>query len=710
MIGMDKVLLASRGSTGEPAPEGVSFDGVNDYLSRGSDLVGNTDSKTFTFSCWVYVDETGLASDPYVYESGSLRFAVYYQRSSNHFWINAQNSSGTNVYVQSLRYVDGGSNFSAQNNTWINILASVDLAASQSQVYVSDVAVTAAPTVISNDFIDFTTADHRIAQRFSGQRYKGRISHLFLDYTKRDLSVEANRRLFITDDGKPADWSALVALNPIIAMRMLDKDTAGDNEGTGGDFTVNGVLDTSQRGANQDNCAASQFDGVDDNLTKSSISTSDGKQFLLSFQYKTNSAGSKEIFNCRSTGNSGVKSDSGNLQIFAANASGTNILFALVPSVVVGKLSHFVISCDMSDTNKRHVIVDNVDVTASVTWITYTDDVIDFTPTLNWQISGSGTVNEIDGVLGEIYFDTRYEALTVDGDFWNPQSNRPKSVRRVIEDTGIVPPLAMPLAAYDPRVNLGLGGDFTQLGSGLFGARGASEFIARSADLANGGSSPTGILHRNSSLSASDSKTTTLVIAFLDRSAGSEAMLSAKNAGLNEVVQLFCGQGGGSCVIRLRDSAGQVCFESISSLGLTNSTFSTLMLNVDVSVSSSNLFVNGQSVTDTVSYQNNNIDFSGIINTYVGSNSLTPSFEGQVCFVYLSNLSVDFAQEENRNLFFDQLGYPKDLSKQIADGVIPQPLFYLPFDDPDDLGKDASGNDNHFVVNGVVTQGSDFSL
>ena len=32
-------------------PEGVDFDGVNDYLSRSTDLVGNVDSKTFTFSC-----------------------------------------------------------------------------------------------------------------------------------------------------------------------------------------------------------------------------------------------------------------------------------------------------------------------------------------------------------------------------------------------------------------------------------------------------------------------------------------------------------------------------------------------------------------------------------------------------------------------------------------------------------------------------------
>jgi hypothetical protein len=39
----------------EPLPPGqydVFFDGSNDYLTRGADLVGNADSKVFTLSLW----------------------------------------------------------------------------------------------------------------------------------------------------------------------------------------------------------------------------------------------------------------------------------------------------------------------------------------------------------------------------------------------------------------------------------------------------------------------------------------------------------------------------------------------------------------------------------------------------------------------------------------------------------------------------------
>ena len=48
-----KILAAAI--TSQPSANGVAdaidFDGANDYLSRSSDLVGNTDGKTFTFSC-----------------------------------------------------------------------------------------------------------------------------------------------------------------------------------------------------------------------------------------------------------------------------------------------------------------------------------------------------------------------------------------------------------------------------------------------------------------------------------------------------------------------------------------------------------------------------------------------------------------------------------------------------------------------------------
>ena len=57
------------GGTSVAAPEGVDFDGVNDYLSRSSDLVGNVNSKTFTFSCWFYFCRYSLSRIKYYTKS-----------------------------------------------------------------------------------------------------------------------------------------------------------------------------------------------------------------------------------------------------------------------------------------------------------------------------------------------------------------------------------------------------------------------------------------------------------------------------------------------------------------------------------------------------------------------------------------------------------------------------------------------------------------
>ena len=63
-----KALQAAAGNT--PAGDlaaAIDFDGTNDYLSRSSDMTGNADGKTFTFSAWIY--ETSGNSK--IYQAGS---------------------------------------------------------------------------------------------------------------------------------------------------------------------------------------------------------------------------------------------------------------------------------------------------------------------------------------------------------------------------------------------------------------------------------------------------------------------------------------------------------------------------------------------------------------------------------------------------------------------------------------------------------------
>jgi hypothetical protein len=62
MSSASKIIQAAAGNveTGVE-PVGIEFDGSNDYLTRTTDLVGNQDSKTFTFSCWVYVPDNAVS-------------------------------------------------------------------------------------------------------------------------------------------------------------------------------------------------------------------------------------------------------------------------------------------------------------------------------------------------------------------------------------------------------------------------------------------------------------------------------------------------------------------------------------------------------------------------------------------------------------------------------------------------------------------------
>lgn len=187
------LLLATSGdiASGVVEPEGVDFDGVNDYLSRSSDLVGNVDSKTFTFSAWVYV------SNDNVYVYGSSNGAIFsYTASNGNLGVYLKNSVGTTILSATASKI--------QSNTFTHVLVSLDLAnTSHRYIYLNDVLTTPTWATFTNDSINFTDTNHYINNYNTGNDGTCRLSNIFLDYTYRDLSIEANRRLFITADGKP---------------------------------------------------------------------------------------------------------------------------------------------------------------------------------------------------------------------------------------------------------------------------------------------------------------------------------------------------------------------------------------------------------------------------------------------------------------------------------------------------------------------------
>ena len=213
------------------------FDGSS-KLVRTSDLSGNADGKTFTFSAWV--NYTDVSSTQRIYSGGQENdgdFLIYLS-STGTITVLAHNTATTTT----LQYT---SSTTLSADTWHHVLFSFDMANSSNRyAYLDDVAMSGTYSTYTNADIEFANADHVIGSHptISSQNFNGWMAEVFLDYTYRDLSTTSNRRLFITSGYLPA--TGLASLNPILYLPM-GTASLGSNSGTGGDFTnTNVALDS----------------------------------------------------------------------------------------------------------------------------------------------------------------------------------------------------------------------------------------------------------------------------------------------------------------------------------------------------------------------------------------------------------------------------------------------------------------------------------
>mgnify|MGYP000707535343 CR=1 FL=1 len=680
---IEKKLLATNPVSGEVLPEAVSFDGATDYLLRTSDMTNNADGKTFTFSCWVYWTDESSST---VFTTTNAFHVLLDTGGNNELHVTAKNSSGTKIF--DVKLVNGSSH-AISKNTWSHLLLSIDLANTSNRfVYINDVLFSSVWVTYTNDTIDFTSTKHAVGgyiNTVNGSvqaNFKGRLAHVFLDYTYRDLSVTANRRLFIDADGKP---SSTIPSNPILYLPMTDADTAGSNSGTGGDFTVNGILATAERGPNQDNCSASTFDGSNDYMRRTSLTgAADGKQFTVSFNFLepvtsgnrpifSIGAGSNQVFFARFANAGGGKSYL-TFSAYQAGAPTTVVATFAVPSAAyrqATKTQNSVqISVDVTDTSKRHVYINGVALPDS--WTTYTNASMDFTGD-KYSIGVTAFDNAFyNGSMGEVYFNTAYIDLATDNPFWDSDTNRPNSVRKVIADTSVTPLIALPIIGNDAGNNLGSGGDFTVNSGPYTGARGGSEFWARSASF-NGS---TQYLRRNNITGLSDSTDVTAVVSFTVDSLTHDGGIISLGEVIGDSSKGFnIRQVNGDIDLQVTfDAAGiAVVTENVLRTGSwftclygTRSGKTSIYLYKDGALVSSRTNTNTYTATDITTSQN-----------YIGRFQNEFEHDGLIGCVWFDTTYIDFTQEINRNKFMSPLGYPANLG---VDGSIPtgnQPLIFL---------------------------------
>ena len=691
--------------------EAIDFDGTNDLLSRAN-LTGNTSSATFTFSAWVYYtgSTTTFTYNASTSSGGTQYFFVSFDSGGN-IRVYGLNSGGTKI-------LDGnGAGFGVPVNTWVSILISIDMSnTSNRRVYFNDALQQMSWASYTNGSIAFSQSYHSIAA-YSTTFSRARFSNVYLDYTYRDLSVTANRRLFVTADLKPAAGQA--ALSPIMYLPMSDPTQPGLNQGTGGNFTLTGVVARSGRGPNQYNVPYSTLDGANDFLTRSTVPTGlvDGKQFTFQCSFIPNNIASNNTilsFSTLTNQRLGIwHNNNGQLGLFARNASGTTILSANVtsPTFVIGRNYTVTVSLDLSDSAARHIYINGVAAT-SVTWNTYTNDNIDFAvasdPIYNIGCAND-TVNFFNGRLGAVWFNTSYIDLSVaanlakfvSGAGINATPVDPGATGQL--PTGTSPVLYVPMYGNNPGRNYGTGGDYTVISGPYTGARGPNEFWGNRADF----DGTNAYLRRTSALTGvSDGKVVSGSFWFVsDQSGVDDCIFSINDA-----------SGNGGFRIN-RSSTNTLFFRGFNSGTSTILYVETGPLSAGVNyyvqycfdlnnTANRAVFVNGSAQSLSVTtYTNDTMQLTlGQIGLAVRWSG-TPSdvFDGRLSEFYFTNTFINFNQEVERLKFRDCFGNPTDLPSAITAATVPTPAIYMRFP-PTAFGTN-SGTGGNFTVNGTIIDG-----
>jgi len=221
--------------------EPATFDGTNDYLTRGGNLTGIADGKAGTISFWF---RRGATADTYMLTSAEttvLRFAAMFQ--SSKVTVYGRNAAASDIL--NLRTV----NTFGISPIWHHAIASWNLATGAGYLYIDNVSDLEASPTLTDDTLDlaYSTGEWAIgANTNGGQKMTGDLADLWFHTTYIDLSIAANRAKFIDQNTlRPVPLGAKGELptgsQPLL---YLGRDYANfhTNLGSGGAFTVTGAL------------------------------------------------------------------------------------------------------------------------------------------------------------------------------------------------------------------------------------------------------------------------------------------------------------------------------------------------------------------------------------------------------------------------------------------------------------------------------------
>lgn len=717
----------ARQASGEAPAEAIDFDGTNDFLSRSTDLTGNANGNTFTFSVWVWRGNQNLQ---YIYNScessTSTRFSVELTGSSgnNAVRVIGKNTSGSTIFSVTSALVIG-------LQTWTSVIVSGNNNTNVLDIAINDVTERISDAFTSTNSIAFAQPIHNVAQ-FNGDEMQTRLSNVFLDYTYRDLTITANRRLFVTADLKPAAGQA--ALNPILYLPMSDPTAPGTNTGTGGNFTLTGVVARSGRGPNQYNAPYSFFDGSADFLSRTTnltgASASSAITFAASFMI-TGWSNDRTIFQISPQDGQFTFAVQVNsieqISVYARNAAGTPV-FSFTASTgfsqtdpAISRNFHLVFSFDLTSTATRFVALNGV--LQSVGYGDYSNSTVNVAPATNPRLSvgastrlspgAGGTDTYYYGQIGALWFNTSYIDLSVPANLAKFVSGtgidaKPVDLGASGElPTGTSPLIYLPMYGNNAGQNYGTGGNFTVNSGPYTGVRGPNEYWGNWCGEGNG---DVGYLSRTGVSGIGTGKTFSLRTRMQTRVgvAGTRTILSQQSP--NFFIEV---NGNDALAITARNAAGTVILSATSAnSAIVPGTLYDLAINIDLSNTARRRVsldggANDLSMTwSTYTNDTFGLNTSTLTRVFCRATDTTSLFYGKLGEFYFTTDYIDFSVEANRLKFRDAFGNPVNLTQQIESQAIPTPAIYLRFP-PGAFGTNY-GSGGAFTQSGNMYDGGQF--
>lgn len=224
-------------------PVAATFDGTATWLKRNGGLTGAADSKLWTFSVWLNLADALVGGVVCSAVDGvpNQRTGLTLVPGNDRFNFRGYNSAGT--LIQSL------STSPLPQGRWVHVMGSVDLSStSKRHLYVDDVSDLFVIDTYTNDTLDFTMTDWGVGAFPTTGNSKLACSMADLWFAPGvylDLSIEANRRKFITAARNPVALGAAGATptgsSPLIFLSGAIASWH-TNKGSGGGFTLTGAV------------------------------------------------------------------------------------------------------------------------------------------------------------------------------------------------------------------------------------------------------------------------------------------------------------------------------------------------------------------------------------------------------------------------------------------------------------------------------------